>query len=78
MGKAQWARPSLDLILGSQSRAADHEARLLLSNAQYLRVDVDLAEPIALDDYSASLPLIERGYQAGRNNWATFARSFLR
>lgn len=76
MGKVQWARPSFDLILGSQSRAAHHEARLLLSSDRYVRVDVDLTEPIPLDDYEASLPLIERGYQAGRTNWATIANIF--
>jgi hypothetical protein len=75
-GLAQWIAPSFDLLIGSQSFAAHHSAKFLLNDGSYIRVDIDLDQPIALDDYEGSLSLVERGYQAGRIHLDRIARTF--
>jgi len=75
-GLIQWVRPSFDLLIGSQSFAAHHSAKFLLDSGTYIRIDIDLAEPVALDDYEESLPLVERGYQAGRIHRDMIAKNF--
>jgi patatin-like phospholipase/acyl hydrolase len=50
MGLTHWARKVLGLLQRSSSAATDNQARLLLGEVRYLRIDSDLAHDVKLDD----------------------------
>lgn len=66
MGHIGWGRKVLDLLQGSVSKASHWQAKLLLPDGHYLRIDDDGAEKIRLDDVERCRPLQERGRQAAR------------
>jgi hypothetical protein len=68
MGLKDWAGKALDLLRGSVSMAAHHQARLLLGDDHYLRLDSDNARKVKLDDAEQCRPLQEWGHDVGRNN----------
>ena len=49
-GAFRWARDIIELVFAAQSSATHNQARLLLKEENYLRMDVDLARNIPLDD----------------------------
>jgi patatin-like phospholipase/acyl hydrolase len=74
MGLLQWMPKGLDLLQGSSSMAADNQARLLLGDNRYLRLDSDSARKVNVDDVRQCLPLQEWGHDVGRKNVALIGR----
>jgi patatin-like phospholipase/acyl hydrolase len=74
LGFTGWARKGLDLIQGSSSAANHQQARLLLGEDHYLRLDSVSAEKIKLDDATQCGPLQEWGHDVGRNSVAAIGR----
>jgi patatin-like phospholipase/acyl hydrolase len=70
MGLKDWLWKGLDLLQGSSSMANDNQARLLLGDAAYLRLDSESARKIKLDDATQCKPLQEWGHDVGRRNIA--------
>lgn len=69
MGTVGWARKARELFLGGGvSTASDHQARLLLPDDAYLRLDHERSAHIALDDVEACRSLQELGEQVARTN----------
>lgn len=68
MGLAHWAGKALGLLQSSSSAAADNQARLLLGETHYLRIDSERTRTIKLDDAAQCHPLEEWGHDAGRRN----------
>ncbi|WP_185934802.1 CBASS cGAMP-activated phospholipase [Mycolicibacterium hodleri] len=66
MGLAHWANKALGLLHSSSSAATDNQARLLLGDARYLRIDSDRTRTVKLDDATQCRPLEEWGHNAGR------------
>lgn len=68
LGWIGWGRDKriVNVVFDAQSQSAHESAKLMLPREQYIRIDANLSSPISLDDFSAALPLIERGAQAGR------------
>jgi uncharacterized protein len=64
----------LDLLQGSSSMANDNQARLLLGDDPYLRLDSERARKIKLDDATQCKPLQEWGHDIGRRNVAKIGR----
>jgi patatin-like phospholipase/acyl hydrolase len=76
MGWLGWASRSLDLLQGSVSMASHEQARLLLGDERYLRIDDELPRRIQMDDTNAALSLQERGQQAARRANASVKRLY--
>jgi patatin-like phospholipase/acyl hydrolase len=74
MGVARWASKVLGLLQASSSSATDNQARLLLGDSQYLRIDSDRTHPAKLDDAAQCRPLEEWGHNAGRLHIAEVGR----
>jgi uncharacterized protein len=74
MGLAQWSTRALRLLQESSSMAAGNQARLLLGDQSYLRIDSESARRIGLDDSARCGPLQEWGHDAGRKNVAAIGR----
>jgi patatin-like phospholipase/acyl hydrolase len=70
MGLKDWLWKGLDLLQGSSSMANDNQARLLLGEDAYLRLDSESARKIKLDDATQCKPLQEWGHDVGRRNIA--------
>lgn len=70
MGLKDWVFKGLDLVQGSSSMANDNQARLLLSEDAYLRLDSERARKIKLDDAAQCGPLQEWGHDVGRRSIA--------
>jgi uncharacterized protein len=70
MGLKDWLCIRLDLVQGSSSIANDNQARLLLNEGSYLRLDSESARKIKLDDATQCRPLEEWGRNVGRRNVA--------
>ena len=70
MGFKDWMWKGLDLLQGSASMANDNQARLLLHQGDYLRLDSESARKIKLDDATQCKPLQEWGHDVGRKNIA--------
>jgi patatin-like phospholipase/acyl hydrolase len=70
MGLKDWLWKGLDLLQGSTSMANDNQARLLLGEHAYLRLDSETARKIRLDDATQCKPLQELGRDVGRRNVA--------
>lgn len=68
MGLSAWACKALDLLQGSVSMATHQQARLLLGDERYLRLDSANARKVKLDDAKQCKPLQEWGHDVGRNN----------
>ncbi|MDQ3630503.1 MAG: patatin-like phospholipase family protein [Actinomycetota bacterium] len=68
MGLKHWAVKALDLLQGSTSVATHQQARLLLGDERYLRLDSENARKIKLDDDAQCKPLQEWGHDVGRTN----------
>lgn len=69
MGAMAWARHAKELLLGGgTTTAADHQARLLLPDGAYLRLDHDRPTHVALDDVAACRSLRELGEQVARSH----------
>lgn len=68
LGVLGWVRKKriINLVSGAQSQSAAALAVMLLGQARYMRINPDLPQSIALDDYKSARRLIERGAQAGR------------
>jgi uncharacterized protein len=66
MGFASWATKAVQLLQGSATAAVDNQARLLLGDGRYLRLDSELTRKIAIDDLSACEPLETWGRDVGR------------
>lgn len=72
MGVIQWIRKARDLLLGdSVSMAADQQARLILPDGSYHRVNTETANKFDLDDYKGCQSLRELGEQAVRSERET-------
>lgn len=67
MSKRGWAFKVLPLLQGSSSTAVDRQAGLLLGG-NYLRLDSESAEKIALDDVDGTAWLEEWGRDKARNS----------
>lgn len=72
-----WGGRIVSVVMDAQSAAVHNAAQLLLPRDNYLRLNVDLSESIALDNYKASVPLIERGRQEARIHARDIAAKFL-
>lgn len=70
MGLKDWLWKGLALLQGSSSMANDNQARLLLGEHAYLRLDSENARKITLDDATQCKPLQEWGHDVGRRNIA--------
>jgi patatin-like phospholipase/acyl hydrolase len=70
MGFKDWMWKGLDLLQGSASMATDNQARLLLGDEAYLRLDSESARKIKLDDAKQCKPLQEWGHDVGRRHIA--------
>ncbi len=70
MGLVSWSTKALDLLQQSSSMATSNQARLLLGDTGYLRLDSELAEKASLDDSSQCAPLAEWGHDVGRRSVA--------
>lgn len=68
MGIKDWIFKLLGLLQGSSSNANDHQARLLLGEDHYLRIDSERARRVELDDVRQCRPLEEWGRDAGRRS----------
>jgi patatin-like phospholipase/acyl hydrolase len=73
-GFVGWARKALELLQESSSIANDNQARLLLGDESYLRLDSEQARKIRLDDSKQCAPLQEWGHDVGRRNIANIGR----
>lgn len=74
MGTKDWVFKVLDLLQGSSSIANDNQARLLLGDQRYLRIDSERAQKVKLDDAAQCRPLEEWGHDAGRRAIATIGQ----
>jgi patatin-like phospholipase/acyl hydrolase len=74
MGFKDWAGKALDLLQGSVSMATHQQARLLLGDERYLRLDSDDARRVKFDDAAKCRPLQEWGHDVGRNSIQLIAR----
>lgn len=74
MGLKDWAGKALVLLQGSASMAAHHQARLLLGDERYLRLDSENTRKVKLDDAKQCKPLQEWGHDVGRNSIELIAR----
>lgn len=67
MGALAWIRRGRELLLGGGVSMATHmQAKLLLGDERYLRIDDQLATQYALDDWKSALALQELGEQQAR------------
>ena len=74
MGLRHWMFKALDLVQGSSSMAAINQARLLLGDNAYLRLDSESARKVKLDDARQCRPLQEWGHDVGRRSIASTGR----
>lgn len=68
LGLFGWGRRGVDLLQGSVGMAVDNQARLLLHDDHYLRIDSESARKVRLDDARRCAALQEWGRQAAREN----------
>jgi uncharacterized protein len=68
MGLRQWAFRALHLLQESSSMAAGNQARMLLPDGAYLRLDSERALDVRLDDAAQCGPLQEWGHDVGRRS----------
>ena len=68
MGAIRWGFKALDLLQGSASMAANNQARLLLGDESYLRLDSPSVRKVPMDQPSACRPLQEWGHDVGRRH----------
>lgn len=69
MGLLSWLRKARELLLSdSTSMAADRQAKLLLADGNYLRLNDQSAGHVALDDWRGCAALREVGAQTARTN----------
>jgi uncharacterized protein len=66
MGLLRWALKAVHMLQESSSLAGDYQAKLLLGEGNYLRVNSEQAEAIKLDDAKQCAPLQEWGHSIGR------------
>jgi patatin-like phospholipase/acyl hydrolase len=66
LGLIGWSRKAKDLLMESTSIAGNYQARLLLGEANFLRLDSEQAEKIKMDDAKQCAPLQEWGHDVGR------------
>ena len=66
MGLVRWGLKAVHLLQESSSLAGDYQAKLLLGDHNYLRVNSEQAENIKLDDAKQCAPLQEWGHDVGR------------
>ena len=66
MGLLRWGLKAVHLLQESSSLAGDYQAKLLLGESHYLRVNSQQAEAIKLDDAKQCAPLQEWGHSVGR------------
>ncbi len=64
-GIVGWGRDIVELVFAAQSASAHNQARLLLQEGNYLRIDVQLARHIALDDVTEISDLENLGESEG-------------
>lgn len=74
MGITAWAGKALDLLQGSVSMATHQQARLLLGDERYVRLDTDSTRKVKLDDAKQCGPLQEWGHDVGRKSIELIAR----
>jgi patatin-like phospholipase/acyl hydrolase len=74
MGLEAWAFKALHLLQDSAAMAADNQARLLLGEAAYLRLDSERAHSVKLDDATQCGPLQEWGQDVGRRHVSAIGR----
>lgn len=68
LGFVGWAVKVKDLLMESSSTAGNYQAKLLLGEGNYLRLDSEQAEKIKMDDAKQCAPLQEWGHDVGRLN----------
>ena len=68
MGCVGWGFKAVHMFQESSSLAGDYQAKLLLGESNYLRVNSEQAEAIKLDDAKQCAPLEEWGHSVGRLN----------
>jgi patatin-like phospholipase/acyl hydrolase len=66
LGLIGWALKAKDLLMESSSIAGSYQAKLLLGEANFLRLDSEQAEKIKMDDAKQCAPLQEWGHDVGR------------
>ncbi|MCA2247653.1 MULTISPECIES: CBASS cGAMP-activated phospholipase [Mycobacterium avium complex (MAC)] len=76
MGFVGWARKAVHLLQESSSLAGDYQAKLLLGESNYLRINSEQAEEIKLDDAKQCAPLQEWGHSVGRSSIQKIADLF--
>ncbi|QSQ21801.1 patatin-like phospholipase family protein [Pyxidicoccus parkwayensis] len=64
-GRLRWAPEVVEVALTAQAEAAHEQARLLVGEERYLRIDVELPHDIALDDLREMDTLEHLGREAG-------------
>lgn len=74
MGLMNWARKALDLLQAGSASAIHEQARLLLGDERYLRLDSELARKVRLDDAAQCRPLQEWGHDIGRRSIGPIGR----
>lgn len=68
MGLRKWLGKGLDLVQGGASMATGNQARLLLGDSSYLRLDSERALRVRLDDIGQCRQLQEWGHDLGRRS----------
>lgn len=68
MGAIRWGFKALDLLQESASMTANNQARLLLGDESYLRLDSPSVRKVAMDQPSQCHPLQEWGHDVGRRH----------
>ena len=76
MGLVRWGLKAVHLLQESSSLAGDYQARLLLGDHNYLRVNSEQAENVKLDDAKQCAPLQEWGHDVGRQSLRNVAQLF--
>ncbi|MGA6163914.1 CBASS cGAMP-activated phospholipase [Amycolatopsis magusensis] len=73
-GLLAWLTRSIELLQGASAGSVNNQAKLLLGEDSFLRIDSDRAQKVALDDYRQCAPLQEWGHDLGRRSISRIGR----
>jgi patatin-like phospholipase/acyl hydrolase len=77
-GKITWSKHLPDVLLSATARGVDNQARFLLGDERYLRVNVTApADDVSLDDVDAIEQLIARAHHVSRHALPSINAMFL-
>jgi patatin-like phospholipase/acyl hydrolase len=71
-----WDGDIVSVVFAAQAQSGHNFARMLLTDQRYLRVDVEMNRPVAMDKMPDAMTLIERGAHAARSARTEVLRRF--